>query len=375
MSESFASMLQYAVGNSAPIRLLVRGGSSPPNVVELASPFAIVGRARDCDVTIAQDKVGYRHAYLQVIGGRIACVDLLSAGGIHWDGPPFQGWISAAHRFRIGDSWLQVFDDGWQADASLPSPQEFKPRSEQRPEFGVLPQVDLELLNTSAKGTMWPINRVITLLGRDERCRITCADENISKVHCSLLLLPTGLWVIDLLGKGGIKVNGETVKGCLLTADAELEIGRYRLRTRYAPANVVMPPPIVGTAADPAKVEFLTKLNKLFRAECYGDALILLPMADISDMKYKEVHVEISRISELQTAHGFRHLVVDAANSPIMTSMVLDAVIGFCRAARGKVAFCHLTDEVMVSLQSMNLDRIWPCLATRQEALQHVYAP
>lgn len=362
-------MLRYAVGNSTPIRLLVRGGPEPPNAVEIDAPYLIIGRARDCDISIPQDKVAYRHAYLQVIGGRLACIDLLSAGGIHWDGPPFTGWVSPEHRFRIGDAWMQIFDDGWIADSTLPSPLEFKPRNEHRPEYGMLPQVDLKLLNSSAKGTMWPINRVITLLGRDDRCRITCSDENISKVHCSLLLLPTGLWVIDLLGKGGIRVNGEPHRCSLLAADSELEIGRYRLRARYAPVHAA------GPVVDADKLTFLTRLNKLFRVDAYGDTLILLPTADSGGLKYKELHVEISRISELQSVHGFRHLIIDGSNAPILTSMELDAIIGFCRAARGKTAFCHLSPEVTAAMESMNLDRIWPCFATRPEALQHVYTP
>jgi pSer/pThr/pTyr-binding forkhead associated (FHA) protein len=373
MTAAPAAMLQYAVGNTAPIRLLVREGTAPPTTVEINSPFAVIGRAKDCDVCLSDDKVAFRHAYLQVIGGRLACIDLMSAGGIHWDGPPFEGWVSAAHRFRISNTWIQVYDDGWNADPDLKSPLEFKPRTERRPEYGILPQVDLELLTSAARGTLWPINRVITLVGRDDRCRITCGDENISKVHCSLLLLPTGLWVIDLLGKGGVKVNGEKVRCGLLTAESELEIGRYKLRPRYTIEQIPMIPS--GAMPDPSKADFLTRLNRLFRIESYADALILLPNGDAPSMTYKEIHVESSRISELQTAHGYRHLVIDGTNAPILTSMVLDAIISFCRQARGKVAFCNLSEELLSSVQSMNLDRIWPVVAGRAEALQYVYAP
>ncbi|MBX3440834.1 MAG: FHA domain-containing protein [Planctomyces sp.] len=374
MPDAPAPVLRYAVGNATPIRLLVRNGSGQPHEMDLPAPYAIIGRARDCDVVLPQDGVGFRHAYLQVIGGRLACIDLLSGRGIQWDGPQFGGWVSAAHRFRIGDAWLQVFDDGWIADAELPPPTEFKPRAEQRMEYGALPHVDLELLNSSAQGTMWPINRVITLVGRDERCRITCADENISRVHCSLLLLPTGLWVIDLLGKGGVRVNGEPVRCNLLSPDAEFEIGRYRLRARYTTASPQMPAAPSDVAADPDKATFLTKLNKLFKVEPYGDALLLFPIAEASTLKYKEIHVEISRISELLTAHGFRHLVVDGAFAPILSSMVLDAIIGFGRSARGRVAFCHLMPDLLESVRSMNLDRIWPVFMTRAEALQYVFS-
>jgi pSer/pThr/pTyr-binding forkhead associated (FHA) protein len=374
MSDAAVPMLQFAVGNTTPIRLLVRSGNGSPEVIETPRPFLIIGRSRDCDVVLNNEAVAYRHAYLQVIGGRLACIDLCSATGIHWDGPPFQGWVSPQHRFRIGDTWLQLFDDGWIGDDHLPAPVEFKPRNSVRPEYGLLPQVDLELLSGPSKGTMWPINRVVTLVGRDAGCRITCADDGISKVHCSLLLLPSGLWAIDLLGKGGITVNGERVQCALLSADSELAVGRYRMKARYTLTHVPSMHAHFEGAPDPEKAAFLTRLNKLFRVEAYADTLILLPHGETPNMTYKEIHIESSRISELQTVHGFRHLVIDGSYATVLNSMVLDAVIAFCRAARGRVVYCNLSEDLLASIQSMNLDRIWPCVASRAEALQYVYS-
>jgi len=374
MPDAYASMLRYAVGNATPIRLLVREGQGKPRVVEVDSPYCVIGRARDCEVVLTDEKCAFRHGYLQVIGGRLAYIDLFSPTGTHWDGPPFRGWVNVAHRFRIGDTWIQVFDDGW-TDDELKSPVDFRPRNETRPEYGVLPLVDLELLNSSARGAQWPINRVITLVGRDQRCRICCADENISKVHCAFLLLPTGLWVIDLLGKSGVKVGGEQVRSCLIAADVEIDIGPYKMRPTYGVVQTAAFVPQVGQVGDAEKAEFLTRHNRLFLAEAYLDTLILSPVGNLPHMSYKEIHTESSRISELQSKHGFSNFIVDYSHAPILSSMVFDAIIGFCRAATGKVAMCHLSDEIRESVRSMNLDRIWPCVESRAEAFSYVYAP
>ena len=373
MPDAYASMLRYAVGNATPIRLLVREGQEKPRVCEVDSPYCVIGRARDCEVVLNDEKCAFRHGYLQVIGGRLAYVDLYSPTGTQWDGPPFHGWVSAAHRIQIGSSWIQLFDDGW-TDDELTPPLDFRPRNEQRPDYGILPQVDLELLTAPARGSKWPINRIITLVGRDPRCRISCADENISKVHCAFILLPTGLWVVDLLGKGGIKVGGEQVRSCLIAPDVEVDIGPYRLRAVYRAAQPVVAYN-VGEAGDAEKAEFLTRHNRLFRAEAYMDTLILSPVGNIPHMGYKEIHTESSRISELQSKHGFANMIVDFSHAPILNSMVFDAIIGFCRAAQGKVAMCHLSDDILATVQSMNLDRIWPCVDSRADAFSIVYAP
>ncbi len=288
--------------------------------------------------------------------------------------PPFRGWVNVAHRFRIGNTWIQVFDDGW-TDDGLKAPMDFRPRHESRPEYGSLPEVDLELLNSSARGTQWPINRIITLVGRDPRCRICCADENISKVHCAFLLLPTGLWVIDMLGKGGVRVGGEQVRSCLIAPEVEVDIGPYKLKANYRVAQQQSFAPDVEQVGDAEKAEFLTRHNRLFLAEAYLDTLILSPVGNLPHMSYKEIHVESSRISELQSKHGFSNFIVDFSHAPILNSMIFDAIIGFCRAAQGRVALCHLSEDILATVQSMNLDKIWPCVETRAEAFSVVYAP
>ena len=52
----------------------------------------------------------------------------------------------------------------------------------------------------------------MAVLGSSARCKVRLYDPNVSKHHCALLRTPSGLWVIDLLGRDGITVNGESVR-------------------------------------------------------------------------------------------------------------------------------------------------------------------
>ena len=79
MSDQPLNMFRYVVGAAQPLRLLVsREGEGNPETVEVDAPYAIIGRASACHVSLPDKKVAFRHAYLQVIGGRVACIDLFS---------------------------------------------------------------------------------------------------------------------------------------------------------------------------------------------------------------------------------------------------------------------------------------------------------
>lgn len=384
MEDQLVALLRFASGQVQPLRLVV---TDARGVVvqkkEIAAPFAIIGRGSNCDLHIDEEVVAYRHAYLQVFANRVACIDLISTNGTTIDPPAPASWISAGHRFRVGTHWVQL-EGEWLADQAVPSPTEFKARDEHRMEFGVLPNAELELLNTSAKGRMWPINRVVTLIGRDEKCRITIPDERISRVHCALVLLPSGLWVIDLLGKGGIKVNGQPVRCSALPEGTQLQIGDYLVAVHYP--DLVMPPVVAVSSLPPpppppaqsigkGSVEFRTSQNRLFKVETWGDTLIVMPMgADTGTYKHHDIHAEGGRINELIIGHGYRKVIIDCSQTRIVGSLMLDAITGFLRKATEKAVFCGASPEMQESLNSLNLLRIWPLYASRHDALLAIHS-
>ncbi len=373
MDDQFTSMLAYAAGAPGPLRLSVSSGNGPGEVVEVPAPYAIIGRAADSDIHLNDPNVSFRHTYLQVIGPRVACIDLLSSNGTHLSGPPTNDWLTSEHELKIGSSKIQLQGDDWLNDPSLPSPMAFRPRDESRMEFGVLPQVDLELLNTSHRGVRWPINRVITLLGRDESCRITISDDRLSRVQCSFLLLPSGLWVIDLMGKGGMLLNGQPCKCGFLGAGTTLEVGGYLLTAHYSVAQTATPPqaPQMPTWGEG---EFVTRSNRIFQADFYHDTIVVYPRGDSIAFYFKDVHVEASRVCDLFGSKGFQNLVLDFSRVEQLPHTVLEGLTSICRSVPGKIVVCGVGPTTAQVVQQSATIRCIPEYANLSDAIQAIYA-
>ena len=366
MDQNNTAMLQYASAVPEAIRIRVRDPDGAEEELEISSAFAIVGRSKDAHICLSDQRVSFRHVLLLAIGNRLCCIDLLSTSGTKVNGETFAGWITHEDTLQVCGYELQLIDDCWVKDDSLKPPTDFRPRDEQRAEYGVLPRVELTLLNTSAKGKSWPINRVLTLVGCDDRCRITVVDDRLSRVQCALLLLPSGLWVIDLLGKSDVTVSGQPVKCGLLAEGVEVGIGPYLLAAHYPELQQAQ-------TALTQSGEFLTKQNKIVRAEAFADTLIVVPIGDSQSFLYNEIHVEASRITELIRNKGFRNLIIDFKEVADVGQLVVEALTSFCRQVPGKAAMCNANPEVFTKVQRSTLGRVWPHYLSRENAIQAVY--
>ena len=66
-------------------------------------PTVLVGRNPRADLVLGHPLVGLRHAYLQLVDGRLFAIDLGSREGLHWGGVPrCSGWIDPVGRCRLG---------------------------------------------------------------------------------------------------------------------------------------------------------------------------------------------------------------------------------------------------------------------------------
>ncbi len=95
-----------------------------------------------------------------------------------------------------------------------------------------LPEVALEFLNGPSQATVWPMNRVMALIGSAQGCKFRLTDPSVSPFHASLLRTPDGLWVVNLRGGRSISVNAEPVRFGYLSEGDVLGIGRYRMQVR-----------------------------------------------------------------------------------------------------------------------------------------------
>jgi pSer/pThr/pTyr-binding forkhead associated (FHA) protein len=355
---------RQALGVTRGIRLGITGPDGNSSEVAVESPCAVIGRSTDAHVVLADETVSYRQIYLQAIGDRVLCVDLFSANGLVWEDGRAQAWAAPSRLFRVGAYRGWLLPDGWATDdLTVPSPLDYKPREGGGGDYGLLPEVELKIVNKSLDGVAWPINRVVTLVGRDDRCRVTCAEETVSKVHCALVLLASGLWVVDLLGKGGTKVNDAAVQHARLRQDDVLQVGRYRMQVNYLSPPAALPPPNVD------RVGFITKLHNCFRVEWDGETLIVSPQGRARDFRFQDVQREASVVISILKTNGFHNVLVDFSAVRLSGSLIIDSVTQFCRAAKGTAALCGCSEEQRSSLKDLNLLNLWPQYPDRRAAL------
>jgi pSer/pThr/pTyr-binding forkhead associated (FHA) protein len=365
MSQSIQEQFGRALGVRRGLRIAVTGPDGATVEAAVDRPCAVIGRGEDAHIPLSDQTVSFRHAYLQAIGNRLMCVDLFGPNTVRFDDSAQHGWISSRRPFRVGVYRVSVQDEGWEhADGSIRSPLECKTRDDTGSEYGVMPEVELRLLNQGMEQMAWPLNRVVTLVGRDERCRIACADESVSKAHCSLIHLPTGVWVVDLLGKGGTRIDEAPVSVGLLQPNSVLQVGRYRMRAIYQSPPAVLPPPTVE------RVEFLTRLHRIFKVTWDGDTIIALPQGRSREFRYQDIQVEANTIITALRTQGFRNVLVDFSSVKLTGSLIVDSITQFCRAAPGQAALCGCSPEQYSALRDLNLISLWPCYPTRGEAIR-----
>ena len=224
-----------ACGFWEPLRLLVEGpraaGGEPRT---LPQPFAVLGRDARADILLDDLKVSRRHVYIQAVAGQVFWGDLESrTGTCDETGTRKWGWLGVGGLLQIGP--FVIRRAGGEAPTGDPGPREPGRESPLAVRaFGrePLPEVSLEFLNGPSQSTVWPMNRVMSLVGSAQGCKFRLTDPSVSAFHASLLRTPTGLWVVDLRGGRSISINSEPVRFGPLADGDVLGVGRYRMKVR-----------------------------------------------------------------------------------------------------------------------------------------------
>lgn len=208
----------------------------------LRQPFAIIGRHPAADVHLDADGMRPRHVYFQAVEGRIACINVSQSASFLADGKEVESfcWLAPSQVVQVGSKRVKLLP----FEAAVDLKQTLSDPLAAGSALDIFaPKITLELTNEEAPGTLktWPIDRLLTLIGRTERCAIQLNHELISNVHCSLVLTTSGLWVVDLLGRGGILINEQQVRVGFLGMEDELRLGPYRLRLQEKPVSIFIP--------------------------------------------------------------------------------------------------------------------------------------
>jgi pSer/pThr/pTyr-binding forkhead associated (FHA) protein len=241
LKDPVISRFAEACGAAAPLDLrvdLIEGKRRAEGRVPM--PFTLVGRDDACDVTLTDPEVNPRHAWLQVVGGRVLAVDLGSRTGLGWPGQGTgSGWLDVGVPVRIGPFQLRL------CSPVSPHPVQFPPRYSPLQSDPAVHRFEttavLEFRNGKRARDRWAVNRLVTLVGRAPECKIRLTADDIAAYHCGLVMTPSGLWVVDLSGRG-VVVNGERMRVSPLHPGAELWIGRFLIGLHGKAARRTVPP-------------------------------------------------------------------------------------------------------------------------------------
>jgi hypothetical protein len=223
-----------ACGGRQSISLAVRrsGGLAPAETYVFQQPFVVIGRCRESDLPLNDRTVDFRHLYLQMIAGRWMFLDLqtIARGGAAGMDRRAWGWLDGERELTVGTFTIARVGD---ASPDL-QPGPARPASEDS--GGALPVVGLEFLSEygpAREPQLWRIDGAVSLVGASRHCQLSLRDDSVSRVHASFVLTPRGLWIVDLLGRGSVLVNGRPAYWKQIHDGAELQIGRYRFRARF----------------------------------------------------------------------------------------------------------------------------------------------
>jgi pSer/pThr/pTyr-binding forkhead associated (FHA) protein len=223
LNSNALKLFREACGADEPLVLEIAGPGLPEATRSYFDvPYAVVGRHRGCDPRLEDSQVRTRHYYLQTIGGRVFALDLSSSSGLG-------RWLAPSDLLAVGTCSLRLVSAGNPASEPI---EQWNPMESGSAGRTFLPAVSLEFLSYP-QSRQWAVNRVLTLVGGQLPCKVRLDSRSVSPVHCALLLTRQGLWIVNLLGRNGIAVNGRPVRWALLQDGARLQIGRFPIRVSY----------------------------------------------------------------------------------------------------------------------------------------------
>lgn len=230
-------LLAKSCGQMRPISLVAslhHGQKATKFVIE--KPYAIIGRHAQCDISLPYPDISVQHAYLQVLDGRLFCVDMHSRKWIFWkDKPRLYGWLDADEWIRIGPYTITLEQPVGETRCRAHGAPNTKPfltryKTPSTSEAQLVLQ-DQQIL---------PLQSQLTTIGKSKYCNLELEEEGLSRVHASIVRTNDGkYWIIDLKSRLGLKVNGHRCQSALLNHHDTIAIGSYTFAFQVVPKESV----------------------------------------------------------------------------------------------------------------------------------------
>lgn len=216
----------------------------------LPGPFAVIGRDPRNEVTLIDRQVSRHHAAIQIVAGGAFWLDLGSRTGVTRGGiAEASGWLPLDETVGIGPFRLRL--KGGVRLASPGEPARLNPLASRVPDDAPVQRVNLELPGTAAGDRRRFVpSRLLTLVGRTDDCRLQLADDRISRFHAALVHTVGDVWLVDLLSRDGLRVNGARTRWAHLAHGDRVDFGPFRVTVRFGEPEgervarpALMPPP------------------------------------------------------------------------------------------------------------------------------------
>ncbi len=232
MSSADPDLFLRACGDGGPLVVGItpsgQGGVAHMEPRVIAQPYLVVGRLPTADVCLDDPQVSRRHAYIQLLGGRLYGVDLGSrTGTFHRNRRVDAGWIGPGQDVQIGPFGLRFLNgSGCGGEDEGPDPL----NSALRHDGSELPPLRFEVNAPGIPPRVWRMAGTLALVGRGALCRLALRGQRIGLYHCSLVRTHEGLWAVDLLTEWGTEHNGAVVRSCRLVPGDRLGVGPFSIR-------------------------------------------------------------------------------------------------------------------------------------------------
>ncbi|MBS0261800.1 MAG: FHA domain-containing protein [Planctomycetes bacterium] len=230
VSEEALDLFFDACGGRQAITLAVRRieNRNDTEIYTLHQPFVVIGSCPECDLVLPDRSVNYRHVYLQLAAGQwyfanLARISRTKAG----QGHPSSGALGVGDELKVGYNFIRRIRP---EDPELVDGDDVDRSAEEKNEIIPFTVEDVSRRRRTPEVAPIEYSAAITLIGTSKYCGLVVADETASRVHASLVSTPKGLFAVDLLGRGGIIVNGRQEVWARVEDGGVLQIGKTSLR-------------------------------------------------------------------------------------------------------------------------------------------------